>query len=201
LQLLGIFQLGAVGNGDIFRQIQQLTTGERLAKILAGDIRKLMSFIEDHHLRFGDQLGETALLHHHIGKEKVVVNHHHIGIHRLFTRFNDEAIFVQRAVAAETVIIGAGHQRPGLRVFGDADAGADIAIYGLIRPGSQQNDVAQGLHRQIAAGQSLLLKTLKAQVFDRPFSSASLPVKFSALPPLAGRDCRADPAALSNRWR
>ena len=39
LQLLGVFEFGAISNGDIFRQVQQLAAGERLAEVLAGDVR------------------------------------------------------------------------------------------------------------------------------------------------------------------
>jgi hypothetical protein len=61
LQLLGIFEFGAVSNGDIFRQIQQLAAGERLAEVLAGDVRQLMGFVEDHHFRFGISSANRSL--------------------------------------------------------------------------------------------------------------------------------------------
>ena len=178
LQLLSVFQFGAVGNGDVFRQVQQLAAGERLAKVLTGDIRQLMGFIEDHHFRLGDQLGKAALFDHHIGQEQVMVDHHHVGVHRFFTRLHHEAIFIQWAVATETVIVGAGDQRPGLRVFRDAGAGADIAILGLIRPGAQEDHIAEGLHRQIAARQRLLLKTFETQVVGAPFEQRQFPGEF-----------------------
>ena len=158
LQLLSVFQFGAIGNSDVFRQIQQLAAGERLAKVLAGDIRQLMGFVEDHHLRLGDQFGKAALFDHHIGKKQMMVDHHHVGVHRFFTRLHHEAIFIQRAVAAEAVIVGTGDQRPGLGIFRHAGAGADIAILSLVRPGAQEDHVAEGLHRQIAARQRLLFQ-------------------------------------------
>ena len=181
LQLLGVFQFGAVGNGDVFRQIQQLAAGERLTKVLTGDIRQLMGFIEDHHFRLGDQLGKAALFDHHIGQEQVMVDHHHVGVHRFFTRLHHEAIFIQWAVATETVIVGAGDQRPGLGVFRDAGASADIAILGLIRPGAQEDHIAEGLYRQIAARQRLLLKTFKAQVVGAPFEQRQFTGEFERL--------------------
>ncbi len=87
MQLLSVFQFGAVGNGDVFRQVQQLAAGERLAKVLTGDIRQLMGFIEDHHFRLGDQLGKAALFDHHIGQKQVMVDHHHVGVHRFLRAF------------------------------------------------------------------------------------------------------------------
>ena len=106
-----------------------------------------MGFIEDHHIGFGDQFAKTALFDHHIGEEQVMVDHHDVGVHRLFTRLHHETLLILRAVAAKAVIVGAGDQRPRLRILGDADAGADVAINRLVRPAAQQNDVAQGIHR------------------------------------------------------
>ena len=62
----------------------------------------------------------------------MVVYHDDIRIHRLLARFHDKALFVQRAVAPKAIIVCARHQRPGLRVFRHADAGADVTIKGLI---------------------------------------------------------------------
>ena len=164
LQLLGIFEFGPVSDGEIFRQILQLAAGKRLAEILAGDVRKLVGFVEDHHVRLRDQLAETAVLDDHIREEQMVVHHHHIRIHRRFARLHHKAVFIQRTVAAEAVVVGAGHQRPGRRVFRHARAGADIALFGLVRPGAKDNDVAEGLYRQVAARQRLLLKTFQAEI-------------------------------------
>ena len=93
-----------------------------------------------------------------------MVDHHDIGVHRLFTRLHHKTFLILRAVAAQAVIVGAGDQRPGLGILGNAHAGADVAINSLVRPTAQQNDVAQGVHRQIAARQRLLFQTLQAQV-------------------------------------
>ncbi|MPN49133.1 hypothetical protein SDC9_196746 [bioreactor metagenome] len=91
-----------------------------------------MRFIEDHYISFRDQFAKPALFYHHISEKQMVVNHDDIRIHRFFTRFHDKTLFIQRAVAAQTVVISAGDQRPGLRVFRHADAGADVPIKGLI---------------------------------------------------------------------
>ncbi|VGQ09278.1 hypothetical protein SB00610_05344 [Klebsiella quasipneumoniae subsp. similipneumoniae] len=98
-----------------------------------------------------------------------MVDDHYVGVHRFFTRLHHEAIFIQRAVAAEAVIVGTGDQRPGLGIFRHAGAGADIAILSLVRPGAQEDHVAEGLHRQIAARQRLLFQAFEAQVVGAPF--------------------------------
>ena len=128
-----------------------------------------MGFIEDHDIRFRDQLTEAAVLNHHICEEQMVVDHHHIGIHRRFTRFHHKAVFIQRTVAAEAVVVGAGHQWPGRRVFRHARTGADIPLFRLVGPGAKDNHVAQGLNRQIAARQRLLFKALQAKVVRTAF--------------------------------
>ena len=39
LQLLSVFELGTISNSNVFCQVQQLAAGERLSKVLAGDVR------------------------------------------------------------------------------------------------------------------------------------------------------------------
>ena len=95
-----------------------------------------MGFVEDHHVRFRDQFAKSALFDHHIRQKQMMVYHHYIGVHRFFACFDHKAIFIHRAVAAEAVIVSAGDQRPCLRIFRNADAGADITIDGLIGPGA-----------------------------------------------------------------
>ncbi|CST00666.1 Uncharacterised protein [Shigella sonnei] len=73
-----------------------------------------MGFVEDHDVRFRDQLAKSTLFNHHIRQKEMMVYHHHIGVHRFFTCFDHKAIFIHRAVAAKTVVVGAGDQRPRL---------------------------------------------------------------------------------------
>lgn len=94
----------------------------------------------------------------------MMVHYHHVRVHRGFTGFDHKAVFIQRAVAAEAVIVGAGDQRPGRRIFRHARAGADIPFFRLIGPRAQNDDVAEGLHRQIAPGQRLLFEAFQTQV-------------------------------------
>lgn len=103
-----------------------------MSEILAGDVRQLVGFIEDHYFSLRDKFAKPALFNHHIRKKKVVVYNHHIRVHRLFTRFHHKALFVERAIAAKAVVVGTGDQRPGLGILRHADAGADIAILRLI---------------------------------------------------------------------
>ena len=137
-----------------------------------------MGFIEDHHLRLRDQLAETTVFDHHIRKKQVMVHHHHVGVHRGFTRFHHKTVLIQRAVAAEAVVIGAGHQRPGRGVFRHARAGADVPLLRLVGPGAQDDHIAQGLYRQVAARQRLLFKTLQTQVVRTPFQQGQTPFVF-----------------------
>lgn len=53
-----------------------------------------MRFVEDHHFRFGDQLGKAALFDHHIGEEQMMVDDDHVGIHRLFPRLHHKTVFI-----------------------------------------------------------------------------------------------------------
>ncbi len=99
----------------------------------------------------------------------MVVNHHHIGVHGGFTRFHHKTVFIQRAVAAEAVVVGTGDQRPGRGIFRHARAGADIALFGLVGPGAKDNDIAQGLYRQVASRQRLLFKPFQAEIVRPPF--------------------------------
>ena len=169
LQLLHVAHFGAVGNIDVLRQVEQLAAGELLAEVLAGDIGDLVRLIEDHHVRFRDQLREAALFDDQIGEKQMVVNHHHVGVHRALARFDHKAIFVERAVAAEAVVVGAGHQRPDGAVFGDAAAAADIAVNGLRRPAAQRHQIAQRLGVKIAARHRLLLQPLQTEVVGASF--------------------------------
>ena len=140
-----------------------------------------MGFVEDHHVRFRDQLTKAAVLDDHIREEQMVVHHNNIRIHRRFARFHHEAVFIQRAVAAEAVVVGAGHQRPGGRVFRHARAGADVALFRLVRPGAKDNDVAQGLHRQVTARQRLLLKAFQAEIVGAPLQQGQTAFIFQRL--------------------
>ncbi len=142
MQLLGIFHLGAVGDDNVSGEVKQLAAGERLAEILAGDIRQLMGFVENNHLSLRDKLRKTALFDHHIGEKQVMVHHDDVGFHRLFTRFHDKAVFIERAVAAEAVIVGAGDERPDGGIFRHAPAGTDVAIHGFVGPAAQMDNVA-----------------------------------------------------------
>ncbi len=137
-----------------------------------------MGFVEDHHFRFRNKFAKTAVFHHHIREKQMVVDHHHICIHRRFTRFDHKTVFIQRAVAAQTVVIGAGHQRPGGRVFRHARAGADIPLFRLVSPGAKDDHITQGLHRQVAARQRLLFKTLQAEIVGAPFQQRQPPFVF-----------------------
>lgn len=65
-----------------------------LAEILAGDIGELMGFIENQYVGLEDQLAKATLLHHHIREEQMMVDHYHVGIHRRFTRFDHETVFI-----------------------------------------------------------------------------------------------------------
>ncbi|MNE08298.1 hypothetical protein D3C80_1009450 [compost metagenome] len=174
LQLCGIAHFGAIGNGNVFGQVQQLTAGQLLTEILAGDIRDLMRFIEDHHIGLRDQFGKAALLHHHISQEQMVVHHHHIGIHRTTTRFDHKAIFIQRAIAAQAVVVSAGHQRPNKAVFRHIAATADVALFGHGRPFAQMDQIDQRLPGQLAASHRLLLQTFQTQVIGAPFQQRHL---------------------------
>ena len=164
MQLHGVTHFGAVSDVDIFRHVQQLAAGELLAKILAGDIGDLRGFIENHHVGLRDQFTKAALFDHHIGHKQMMVDHHDVSIHRLTAGFDHEALFVQRAVAAEAIVVGAGDQRPDKAVFRHHVAGADIALFRVARPVTKMRQLAQCLTGEIAAGQRLLFKTFQTQI-------------------------------------
>ena len=62
-------RLGALRQRNLLRDINQLATGEALAKITTGDIRQLMGLIKDIDIGIRDQLGKAGILDHHIGEE------------------------------------------------------------------------------------------------------------------------------------
>ncbi len=132
-----------------------------------------MRFIEDHHVSFRDQLRETALFHHQIGEKQMVIDHHDVGIHCPFACLDHKAIFIERAVAAEAVIVGAGDQRPDGAVFGHAAAAADIAINGLRRPAAQGHQIAQRLCVEIATRHRLLFEPLQTEIVRAAFQQRS----------------------------
>ena len=53
--------------------------------------------------------------------------------------------------------------------MGDAGAGTHIAILGLVGPAAQDDHIAEGLYRQIAARQRLLFEPLNAEIVGAPF--------------------------------
>ncbi|MNZ87256.1 hypothetical protein D3C78_1061070 [compost metagenome] len=89
-----------------------------------------MRFIEDHHIGLGDQFGKAALFHYHVRQEQMVVHYHHVRIHGTATRLDHKAIFIQRAIAAQAVIVGTGHQRPDEAIFRHVAAAADVTLFG-----------------------------------------------------------------------
>ena len=84
-------------------QIQQLPSGEVLAKKLHADLVELMGFVKNNGVDSGQQLGHARFTHCHIGKKKMVVDHHHVSGQRLPARQIDVAGPEPGALGTQTI--------------------------------------------------------------------------------------------------
>ncbi len=98
-------------------QIQQLRSGQVVAKKQAGGFRQLVRLVENHRVAGGQQLRHAFVTQHHIGKKQMVIDHHHVGLHGLGPRFEHKTIAMRRAFLPQTVVAGRSHLQPHRRVF------------------------------------------------------------------------------------
>lgn len=81
-----------------------MAAGQFLAEIVAGDIRQLMGFVENHDIAAWDDLPETAFFDYYVRQEQMMVDHQDIRIHGLAEGLDHKVLFVFRVVAAEAII-------------------------------------------------------------------------------------------------